>query len=169
MAQSVLRQLKETCARVKGPRLTGTGYLIAEGRLATAYHVVEPLQEGGQCEVLLGLDQTAYQARLMRVDQLADAAILAIGAGVAVAPLPVGHGVLTDDKWQAFGFPEIAKSTGVPLDGIVQDQHAHNDAGQPALLLFSRQIGSGSGAPLHGASALERAVRHHALSRPKRT
>jgi AAA ATPase domain/Trypsin-like peptidase domain len=156
MTQSELRQLKEICAVVMGPRLTGTGYFVARNRLVTAYHIVEPLQEGDECKVFLGLDHSSYTAQLLRIDKLADAAIMTIESVISVAPLPVAHTVWNGDRWRAFGFPNVAKRkglwTGVPLDGRVQDRHAENKAHQQALLLYSPQIGSGSGSPLHGFS-----------------
>src|SRR5262245_41390933 len=138
----VLLRLKETCFRAFGPIRSGTAYLIADGRLATAYHVVKPLQEGQECEILMGRGQFPKLAKVLRVDKMADVAILEIGAAAVGSPLSLPHGVGTynnggavhSSRWQSFGFPEIANLekastdvsnkgietknfTGIPLDG----------------------------------------------------
>jgi hypothetical protein len=158
MSAELLSRLKEACSYVTGPTRTGTGYVVAPGRVATAFHVVEGLAEGESCPVLLGTSQLPFQARLLKVDKSADAAILAIEGGRDIRPLPIVLGLepRPRDRWDGFGYPALAnrkdRPTGLPLSGEVRDPQSRTPAGELALLLSSDQAAAGNASPLHGFS-----------------
>lgn len=157
MSVDTLSRLTETCARISGPDGTGTGYLVAPNRLATALHVVKSWRKDQQFPVVVGLDGPICQARLLKADPAHDAAILEIVEGkLAVDPLPLADRLQRKAEWEAFGYPATASGerspTGLPLSGNVMAPNIRDDAGHDALLLFSEMIAAGNATPLHGFS-----------------
>src|SRR5215510_2455692 len=156
MPVDVLDRLKETCAYISGPDGTGTGYLVAPNRLATALHVVKSWREGQRFPLVVGCNGASCQARLLKADPDTDAAILAIEGDVTAAPLPLADRLERKALWDAFGYPATAgrgdSPTGLPIDGNVKDPNTRDDAGRPALLLYSDEIAAGNASPLHGFS-----------------
>ena len=151
-----LNRLKETCAFISGPDGTGTGYLIAPRRLATALHVVKSWRAEERHPVTVGVGGPTVQAYLLKSDETNDAAVLAFDENVSAQPLPVAETLTRKGLWEACGYPAVAghggKATAVPIDGHVQDPNAVDDAGHPALLLFSEMVAAGNASPLHGFS-----------------
>ena len=155
-APDFLPRLKETCAFITGPDGTGTGYLIAPQRLATALHVVKSWRAGDRFPVVVGVGGPTVQARLLKADEANDAAVLAFDGNVSAAPLPVADSLTRNSMWEAYGFPAVAgrggSAVGLNIDGHVQDPTTVDDAGHPALLLFSDEVAAGNASPLHGFS-----------------
>ena len=152
----VLVRLKETCAFISGPDGTGTGYLVAPQRIATALHVVRSWQAGQKFPVIVGVDGPTCQASLLKSDPATDAAVLGFEEDVGAAPLPIADGLKRNVAWEGYGFPALAAKTGrpagLPIDGQVKDPRATNDVGQAAVLLFSDAVAAGNASPLHGFS-----------------
>jgi tetratricopeptide (TPR) repeat protein len=152
----VLNRLKETCAFISGPDGTGTGYLIAPQRLATALHVVKSWREGERHPVVVGIDGQPCEARVIHRDPASDAAVLAFEGHITAAPLPLAKALERMAEWEAYGFPATAGREGFPtglsISGHVQDPSTRDDAGHAALLLFSQMIAAGNASPLHGFS-----------------
>src|SRR5262249_50699477 len=140
---------------ISGPDGTGTGYLLAPGRIGTAHHVVKSW--GSELhDVVVGVGGPKRKARLLKSDPQADAAVLAIGEPVDAEPLPIAGGLARKVAWEGYGYPALAAKgvgpVGLPIDGHVQDAATTNDIGQPSILLYSNQAAAGEASPLHGFS-----------------
>jgi tetratricopeptide (TPR) repeat protein len=136
---------------------TGSGYLVAPNRVATAWHVVRSWEKGETRSVIIGVDpRQVCQAQLVAADELADAALLALEVAVDSAPLPVATGLLRKAEWDGFGYPALANKIdqppGLAINGHVQDPSTRTDRGQKAVLLYSENIAAGRASPLHGFS-----------------
>lgn len=152
-------RLKQTCVYIRSPDgSSGSGYLVAPGRIGTAEHVVRSWAAGQVVEVLVGTEPTRHtcRARLLRCDAKADAAVLEIIDHLDVQALPVANRLDLKAAWSGYGFPAVASQTatanGLPIDGHVQDPDAVNDLGQASVLLYSEIIAAGQASPLHGFS-----------------
>ncbi|MBM4260758.1 MAG: TIR domain-containing protein [Deltaproteobacteria bacterium] len=156
VAADLLTRLKQTCVFISGPDGTGTGYLIAPQRIATALHVVKSWQPGQRYPVIVGVGGPTCRATLLKSDLASDSAVLGFDESLAVAPLPIAHGLKRRVVWECYGFPALTsktdRPTGLPIDGQIQDPQTRNDIGQPAILLYSDQIATGNASPLHGFS-----------------
>ena len=154
-----LMRLKETCAYIRSPDgSTGSGYLVAPGRIGTAEHVVRSWTDGQMVEVAIGTGPTRRncRARVLRRDKIHDAAVLEIVDAFDVQPLPVANQLDQKAAWSGYGFPAVAGQSqaadGLPIDGHVQDPSTTNDLGQASVLLYSDIIAAGNASPLHGFS-----------------
>ena len=82
--------------------------------------------------------------------------MLAFDETLNVLPLPVARGLERSVAWEGYGFPAVASTTegfaGLPIDGQVKDPTATDNAGKPAILLYSDIIAAGNASPLHGFS-----------------
>ena len=152
----VLVRLKQTCVFIGGPDGSGTGYLIAWHRIATALHVVKSWEKGQHYPVIVGVGGPTCQAILLTTDSSTDSAILGFDENIDIVPLPTTDGIKRKVVWVAYGFPALARKTerptGLPIDGWVMDPQTKNDVEQDAILLFSDQIAAGKASPLHGFS-----------------
>ena len=153
---NVLVQLKQTCVFISGSDGSGTGYLIAPQRIATALHVVKSWEDGQRYPVIVGVGGPTCQAILLKSDPLTDSAVLGFDEKVNIIPMPITDGIERNVMWEAYGFPALADKTGaptgLPIDGQVKDPKAKNDLGHDAILLYSDQIAAGNASPLHGFS-----------------
>lgn len=153
-----LHALKVASVFIRSPDgSTGSGYLIAPGIAGTANHVVKSWSEGAGYEVLVGYGPTrrAAKARLLKRDEKADAAVLAIEGIDEVKPLPVAAPLDRRAPWEGYGFPAVAIKSATPeglsISGHVQDP-AHFDNEQAVMVLYSEAIAAGQASPLHGFS-----------------
>ncbi len=153
---NVLVRLKQTCVFISGPDGTGTGYLVAPQRIATALHVVKSWQPGQRFPVIVGAGGTVCHASLVKSDPTTDAALLSFEETVDVVPMPIADGLNRNVIWECYGFPAVANKTdqpaGLPIDGQVKDPQTMNDIGQTAILLYSDIVAAGNASPLHGFS-----------------
>ncbi|MFL9912261.1 TIR domain-containing protein [Paraburkholderia sp. RL17-337-BIB-A] len=149
-------RLKESSVFIRSTESSGSGYLVAPQRIATALHVVRHLQPGQRVAVTVGVGGPTVEATLLRSDPEADAAVLGFQEDLMVAALPVAKTLVRDVAWTSYGFPTLADKTGLPvglpIDGRVMDARTRNDVGQSAVLLYSDQIAAGNASPLHGFS-----------------
>lgn len=156
-----LNALKAACVFIKSPdNSTGSGYLIAPGIAATAWHVVRNWTPGQRYDVMVGVGDArrACKATLLERDEAADAATLSVEGAEGVPPLPVAAPLTRRAAWEGYGFPGLAHKADAPppqglsMMGHVQDPATRNDANQPAVLLYSDAIAAGQASPLHGFS-----------------
>lgn len=151
-----LYRLKQTCVAIVGPDGSGTGYLIAPQRIATALHVVRSWQPGQRFPVVVGVGGPSCSATLLRSDPTTDAAVLSFDEQLDVTPLPVADGLESNVMWECYGFPALGSKSerpaGLPIDGQVKDPRTQNDVGQAAMLLYSDMVAAGNASPLHGFS-----------------
>jgi tetratricopeptide (TPR) repeat protein len=153
-----LERLKQASVFISSPDgTTGSGYLIAPNRVATALHVVRGWERQEDYEVFVGVQpRTARKARLLKVDQTADAALLSLDSPVDETALPVADGLTRNARWEAYGYPALATKTGrpsgLPIEGVVRDPSTTTDGTNPAVLLSSADIAAGNASPLHGFS-----------------
>src|SRR5512138_1770270 len=153
-----LQQVKTACAYIGGPN-PGTGYVVAQNRLATCHHVVQAWKKDETNPVWFGAETGVQQARVLKSDETTDSAVLEFD-GRSPAPLPMAGTLEGKAVWEGYGFPKLANATalrqtsptGLPLDGEVMDASTTDDKGRHALLLFSQMIAAGNASPLHGFS-----------------
>jgi tetratricopeptide (TPR) repeat protein len=156
VTDDALLRLKQACVFITGPDGTGTGYLVAPQRIATALHVVKSWKAGQRFQVIVGVGGPACQATLLKSDPATDSAVLGFDENVDVAPLPIADGLKRNVVWECYGFPALGtkadRAPGLPIDGQVKDPQTTNDVGQAAILLYSDAVAAGNASPLHGFS-----------------
>jgi tetratricopeptide (TPR) repeat protein len=152
-------RLKQASVFLRSPDgSTGSGYLVAPNRVATAWHVVRSWEKSERYQVIVGIDpRHISQAELINRDEGADAALLALDPSVDNAPLPIATtGLVRNAKWDGYGYPAVANKIdqppGLSIDGHVQDPSTRTDRDAKAVLLYSEKIAAGTASPLHGFS-----------------
>ena len=155
----MLEALKNASVRVEGPK-PGTGYLVAESRVATCHHVVDLWNEEAWHDVVIGdPHDVARRAKVVARDPKTDCAVLQLDEPVELRPLPLATTPLeVEALWNGYGFPH---SMNVPGGGIkpggritgeVLDPDNRDETGRVVIHLFSKQAAAGAAAPLHGFS-----------------
>lgn len=151
MAKETYKALKAACGRIVAGNSKGSGYLVDRDRVITCAHVVKPVGEGGKAVVTFAT--TELEATILKLDDAADAAVLTLSRPLDdVPPLKLAGGVDRKAPWEGYGFPELTKGEGIPLEGAVMDPDSKDDQKVPVLLLKSEQVAAGEGASLHGFS-----------------
>lgn len=162
MAEDLHERAKQCCVLLD--QLPGgghcSGYVVAPGRVATAWHGVRQCEPTSWYGVTVGYDsyRRSGRVRLMKYDAAADAAILELADCSDLRPLPVVDPPARSETWHAFGFPGTARSkasgelAGLPLAGTVTDPHLDDFGNVSRLLLYSDQIAAGQASQLHGWS-----------------
>jgi tetratricopeptide (TPR) repeat protein len=143
--------IKRATARLVCGGASGTGYLVAPLRIATCAHVVRDWPEG-KGTAFLGPDQVELAAKVLATDETADCALVEVSQDLQVAPLPLGSVPTRKSPWDGFGFPALAKGTGLPIDGHVSDPKSTDDRGVASILLYSPEVAAGQASPIHGFS-----------------
>src|SRR5262245_44670697 len=135
MEMDAFKRLKQASVFIRSPDgSTGSGYLVAPNRVATAWHVVRSWEKGEAQSVIIGVDpRRVCQAQLVEADESADAALLALDADVDNAPLPIATGLVRKAVWDGYGYPAVANKIdqppGLAIDGHVQDPSTSTDRG----------------------------------------
>jgi tetratricopeptide (TPR) repeat protein len=151
MANESYKALKAACGRIVAGGSKGSGYLVGRDRVITCAHVVKSAGEGGKATVTF--PSIELEATILKLDDVADAAVLTLSRPLDdVAPLKLAGGIDRKASWEGYGFPDLAKGEGIPLEGAVMDSDSTDDQKVPVLLLRSEQIAAGGEAPLHGFS-----------------
>lgn len=157
-----LKRLLSSVAKIdvehQGQKSRGTGFVVGDGLLLTALHVVgnrrsDPptfasgpivLQFGGQRVEDVEIDRE-------RCDRRADWVLLRFRAPVDIPALTLSRLGPEDGDWRTFGFPDAQ-----PVDGMVQTGTVTNPfatlEGVDAYQLFSKEAAAGDGAPSKGLS-----------------
>ena len=135
----------------------GTGFLVADGLVLTALHVVadrnQPSLMPYPGEIALTFPTASAKATIHEEywDRMADWVLLRCDAVTGVCPLPLAE--LRDDgcAWETYGFPDAN-----PRDGMVNIGEVSNRLGtlegNPVYQLFSREASAGQGEPVKGLS-----------------
>ena len=139
----------------------GTGFLVADGLVLTALHVVadraQPSLATYPGEIVLTFPAGSATATIHEAywDRLADWVLLRFetpaGCNGSLRPLPLAE--LREDgaTWETYGFPDAN-----PRDGMVNIGEVSNCLGtlegNPVYQLFSREAAAGQGEPVKGLS-----------------
>ena len=151
MASNMYEAMKAACARILAGNSKGSGYLVDHDRVVTCAHVVKPIGEGGKATVTFAT--TELEATILKLDETSDAAVLTLSHPLDdIAPLKLAGSVDRKASWDGYGFPDLNKGKGLPLEGAVMDPDSTDDQNVPVLLLKSEQVAAGEGASLHGFS-----------------
>ncbi|HEX2229000.1 MAG TPA: TRAFs-binding domain-containing protein [Candidatus Binatia bacterium] len=151
MAADNYQIMKAACARITAGKNKGTGYLVDCRRIVTCAHVVKPVLDGGKVTATFAMAD--LEATVTALDEISDAAVLTLANPAdGITPLELAGGCARKAPWEGYGFPELTKGEGIPLEGAVMDPDSKDDQKIPTLLLRSEQIAAGEGASLHGFS-----------------
>ncbi len=151
-----ISKIKAACGRIEVMNSSGrvvaigTGYLIAPDRVATCDHVVSSAELD---RIAVRFGSTLIAAEVLERNERTDCALLSL----ANAPSNSQHLVLGgacewNAAWYSFGFPSLAKGTGVTIRGLITDPDATDDVDADVLELTSEEAGAGMAAELHGFS-----------------
>lgn len=135
----------------------GTGFLVAEGLVLTALHVVADRRQESLApypgEIVLTFPNHSTTAVIHGEywDRLADWVLLKCAGAPPARPIPLAELRESGAEWQTYGFPDAS-----PRDGMVQvgevSNHLGELEGQAVFQLFSREAAAGQGAPVKGLS-----------------
>lgn len=147
-----LDNIKNACAYIDAGGARGTGYLVSPDTLVTCEHVIRQVPDGQKVELHFG--DTRCEAKVITRDDQADCAILQLTTPLnGIEPLNLtAHACRRGDTWDAYGFPSITKLSGHFLSGDVQDPTGKDPSNNDAVVLYSREIAAGEGAPPQGFS-----------------
>jgi WD40 repeat protein len=140
-ARSAIARVTATDA--SGQRLRSTGFLVSQGLVLTAWHVVSGALGTIQIE-FPGFTTTACAVPDL-VDRDADIAALVCASQPPGKPLALGDLQAGDQSWETFGFPDVLPD-GLALGGTI------TDVSGPRIQLWARELASGVGAQVPGLS-----------------
>lgn len=114
---------RATCA-VFGKAESGTGWLISQQIVVTAYHCVEEAASAGETVVVrFGSGHSAIEltAAIGPHDENLDICLLRLPSPATFDPVPVDtQPVRPGEKWNAFGYAAVKLDLGHPLRGEIQ-------------------------------------------------
>ena len=139
------------------PISRGTGFLVADGLVLTALHVVADRKQQTLTpypgEIVLTFPTGTTKASIYQSywDRMADWALLRCETPPEARPLPLAQ--LTEDgaPWETYGFPDANPRDGMVSIGAVSN-HLGTLEGNSVIQLFSREAAAGQGAPVKGLS-----------------
>ena len=149
-----LKTIKNACGLItivneRGFMTLATGYLVSENYVATCAHVVENV-EVGNIDIDFGGDNK--KVRHVRINKESDCAVLTLSEStVNITPLRLGE-CEWKAAWNSYGYPALAKGSGLTMSGIVSDPDARDDLKASVLELTSPEVAAGMAAPIHGFS-----------------
>jgi hypothetical protein len=156
----------------------GTGFLVAKGKILTAYHVVAdraaavPSPYPGviwACFPNAPAIEVAATFEPVWSDPSLDFALLTCEDAPDVPPIPLRWGLNKQGKriWSTYGFPTISDHTrryGKTHVGEVRDwQTLYGAEGAPVLELYCTDAAAGNGEPVSGVSGAPCIVYGHAV------
>ena len=135
----------------------GTGFLVADGLVLTALHVVADRRETvltpirGEIELTFPTVSAKATIHEDYWDRLADWVLLRCDSLAGIRPLPLAE--LRDDGcgWETYGFPDANPQDGMENSGEVSNRRGTLE-GNPVYQLFSREASAGQGEPVKGLS-----------------
>lgn len=143
--------VKAACAFVRCKNIQGTGYMVRPGLLVTCAHVVASVGVGGRVELRFPTNEVA--GTVQSLDSSTDWALIQLDdTALDIRPLNVTTRVRHGQAWLGFGFPAIATTQGIVIEGDVRDSRATSPAGYPLIQLFCEEAAAGSNPYLHGFS-----------------
>lgn len=135
----------------------GTGFLVAEGLVLTALHVVADRTKEARTpypgEIVFTFPGHTTKAVIHEsyFDRMADWALLKCETAPPVRPIPLAEAPKDGAAWETYGFPDAN-----PRDGMVNIGEVSNCLGtldgNAVFQLFSREAAAGQGAPVKGLS-----------------
>lgn len=138
-------------------RSRGTGFLVADGIVLTALHVVanrrtDPPEPISGCIRLTfpGMETEATMDAELR-DGRQDWVLLNCRDKPRIRPIPMADWQSTGAGFETFGFPDANPRDGMVQTGRIKDHNADLD-GAVAFQLFSEEAAAGNGAPAKGLS-----------------
>lgn len=151
--QAELDRIKKATCQVLYAGKSGTGYLISGNRIVTCWHVVEniPPKHPATVQFLDRPQSTAFITTF--VERVLDVAVLEMREPIAgLEPLQFGNVGDRLSVWLGFGFPELSKHQGLPIEGTLHDLTSTDADVAPSLLVKAAELAAGTGAPPHGYS-----------------
>ncbi|HBH04391.1 MAG: hypothetical protein A2X36_05230 [Elusimicrobia bacterium GWA2_69_24] len=158
----MLPEIRGTIARIEvrdGVRVLsrGTGFLVTDRLVLTAFHVVGDRTQRVLYEQQYGLflcfpglecpGRTVEGAW----DAGADWALVECAEPPKARPLPLADLSASGATWETFGFPDANPQDGMVCSGTVENP-AGEIQGVVAMQLFSKQAAAGNGSPVRGLS-----------------
>lgn len=151
---------KSACAQIAAGESRGTGFLVAPTGVLTCHHVVRDVPAGSPVQVQF--PHGTYLAAVETVDQAQDCVLLRLSAPVTeAAPLPIARELPpAGTPFVSYGFPSATLSSGLLLNGRLQDRAGEDLSRRVSLVLFSPQITAGaalqgfSGSPVLSGGAV---------------
>jgi WD40 repeat protein len=157
--------IRQAIARIEiladGPspsvRSRGTGFLVGDGMVLTALHVVanrrtdppEPIP--GTIRLTFPDMETEATIEAELRDAHQDWVLLTCRDKPRTQPIPMADWHSTGASFETFGFPDANPRDGMVQTGRVKDHNAELD-GAAAFQLFSEEAAAGNGAPAKGLS-----------------
>lgn len=135
----------------------GTGFLVADGLVLTALHVVAnrradpPQPIPGTIRLTFPGFVTEATLHAELGDSHEDWVLLDCRESPPARPIPLADWQSTGDPFETFGFPDANPRDGMVQSGRIKDHNAELD-GAPAFQLFSEEAAAGNGAPAKGLS-----------------
>ncbi|MBL8294057.1 MAG: TIR domain-containing protein [Bryobacterales bacterium] len=154
--------LSAACGLILCGQEQGTGYLVSPTRMVTCYHVVR--QEKSANVRIAGQE---LPASVTKIDEPSDCAVLELTKPVDVTPLRIASGPVPGE-WRSFGFPGVARGTGITLVGTVLAANASDVNQQPSMQLYSDQVAAGTAASVSGFSGSPVVARNLVIGHLKR-
>lgn len=112
-----------TC-QVVGKDESGTGWLVAQDRILTAYHCIEAAHTAGEQVVVrfgLGASASEHSVVIDSHDTDLDVCVLVLATPVEIEPVPLNADpVRPGEKWSCFGYPVVKLKLGHVAQGEVQ-------------------------------------------------
>ncbi len=138
-------------------RSRGTGFLVGDGMVLTALHVVanrrsdppEPIP--GTIRLTFPDMETEATIDADLWDAHEDWVLLSCHDKPRARPIPMADWQSTGSGFETFGFPDANPRDGMVQSGRVKDHNSELD-GAPAFQLFSEEAAAGNGAPAKGLS-----------------
>ncbi|TFH48389.1 MAG: serine protease, partial [Lysobacterales bacterium] len=135
----------------------GTGFLVADGIVLTALHVVAnrrtnpPEAIPGSIRLTFPGVETEATINPQLQDARQDWVLLNCRDKPQIRPIPLADWQSTGASFETFGFPDANPRDGMVQTGRVKDHNADLD-GAVAFQLFSEEAAAGNGAPAKGLS-----------------
>ncbi|MGA9241150.1 MAG: trypsin-like peptidase domain-containing protein [Silvibacterium sp.] len=133
---------KVSAANSLGQQTRGTGFLVSDSIVITAWHVVENA-------ATIDLDFQGFRTTARIIARHSDIAALRCSSPVPTTPLPIGDLLAADQCWETFGFPAFNPG-GVALAGAIRYFDSSQDSSP--IQLFCEELAAGAGAGVPGLS-----------------
>ncbi|MBI3373153.1 MAG: trypsin-like peptidase domain-containing protein [Betaproteobacteria bacterium] len=135
----------------------GTGFLVTDRLVLTAFHVVGDRTQLALYEQQYGLFACfpGHECPCRVVegswDASADWALVECADPPKARPLPLAELYASGAAWETYGFPDANPQDGMVCSGTVENP-AGEIQGVVAMQLFSKQAAAGNGSPVRGLS-----------------
>lgn len=152
--QSVVRVIAEVETAEGAQISTGSGFVVAPGKVVTNGHVIEQARGlGGLVVVVPGRAGAAVVATIERIDGRRDLALLSLERPIEGRPLPVAvDGLDIGAEVRAFGYPGVVdRMLGLEVADLVKGSRPSEDVGVVNQIASAPVDGAPLGLILHSA------------------